>query len=1195
MKRLIVALILLLTFAITLASCGGTGDSAGNGSNETEDSTGGNTGSHLHEYPEEWERISFATCKKKGVSRKKCIICGEKSIYQYDEMLPHTVVKLEAIEGSCTQDGYTEGEQCSVCKTIITERVMTPKDSYHQYTEFVSIDKEPSLTSSGKATFKCSLCGATNPVEIDQYQTRLLKEKDIYNVETDTFNPAIDNRWKVFDGNKNTTGIYNTGDDWFGNEGDVLKITLMQEMVISELKLYIAGNWTFANVRLRDVKGNLVKEYSGVKANGAAYGGAANEFTVWKDISQKAYIIEIEITDNKNSYMNFKVAEIEVKAAKTDTRLPHTHDYRDFVKTTQEATCRKTGLASYACFCGGTKELDTPRAPHSYTILDTYVAPTCTTNGKTIYKCECGLPKEKTIESKGHMYEKLIGYLAEPTLASAGHATYKCIGCELTVSRDVAPLPIEELKHLRVEKIENGKVTIKFNVYGELPSVEIRYSESPIFDSNFNSAEKITGSREITATLDLDASLDKCYYVAIRPYNGSNYGKILTARVGGNSLIPIDYSSATVYHGEVLNSFAVMFDEQSDEYRTGSKAPETVLEKIFRDENDKVLYGSNLSPIIDLEYGHYVSSVYLYFKSFDQVSVRWSDTPVDFMAEDSEWDGVRTFTPVDGWNEVKLNTSTRYIQVVFKDGSAPYEVLVYGYQAGDGDVIATDERELPTVGELMGMCGFVASGAGNTPIESISCTNVLRDYHSFEWTYDSAKYPYLSSYFTGWMGNFDEKYRDYSQSGILVIPCFQWKLEGTSVSHKVGDDNLPVKNGNSYVKASFWERFDPHTYFTYSDAMFVFSARYGSTGSSELLSIVEQHTDSEMNAVGLGYIKWLELGNEPDGTWNGIHNYLSAYQLAAITSAGYDGHCKTMTSPVIRNGYHLGAKNADPNMKVAMAGISAASNDYIMSMCYWMKANRPDASVAIDAFNVHQYMSKQITLPNGEKAYVGMSPDEADLAGILSRLVAIRDKYFTDKEVWLTEFGWDTNQSYATTNSSHAYGDYTGRQVQAMWLTRAYLILSASGVDKATMYMCEDVGTVESEAVGKFATSGVIGFEYNQFGDVVEFKKDSYYYLYTLKNTLGGYTFEKEIEAYDEDVVIYKYTTDEGKTAYALWCKTSDGTISYDYQLKIDGDSATLVEAVYGDIDGVESALEADEYSYVSVNVSENPVYILVD
>ena len=565
------------------------------------------------------------------------------------------------------------------------------------------------------------------------------------------------------------------------------------------------------------------------------------------------------------------------------------------------------------------------------------------------------------------------------------------------------------------------------------------------------------------------------------------------------------------------------------------------------------------------------------------------------MSSDSLWDGFYVFNSKTGWNDITVNKNTRYIQVIFKDGQSPCEITAYGYQCGSGDTISQALPSLPTVGEMIGMCGFAGIGEGYTPVDSVNCTTVLREYHNFGWSYNDQNYPGKTMKFTnGTMGNFDESYKKFYDAGINVIPCFQWALVDTySVSHKVDENKNPIYNNGTIVMTSFFEKFDPHTYFTYANGMFLFSARYGSNKSNALINIMEPHVSEQKQVVGLGYIKWIELGNEPEGSWNGVHNYYSAYQLAALTSAGYDGHCSTMVSPVQNTGYHLGGKNADPNIKLAMAGVSGVSNEYITALCYWMKANRPDGKVALDAFNVHHYMSKQIEI-EGNKMSVGMSPEEANIAGILSQLVGIRNKYYTDKEVWITEFGWDTNQSYATVNSSHAYADFTGREVQAMWLTRTYLLLSAIGIDKATMYMCED-GGVEEECVGKFGTSGVIGFEYDENGKMIEVKKDSYYYLYTLKNTLGEYTFVESIKTYEDGVYVYKYQNASGKTAYAVWCGTSNGTEYKNYQIKIDGSSATLVEAVYGDIDGATSKLYSDDIGYVSVNVTENPVYVVVD
>ncbi len=1131
------------------------------------------------------------TCQSVGYTEKRqCSVCKEVTLESVE--IPkgeHTEEKDKAVSPTCSSTGLTEGSHCSVCKKVLVKQQVLPISNDHVYDEFAKVTSAPSFSSSGKGSITCTKCKKTESITFEKLLASKLTKDDIYSIETDIYNPAYDNRWKVVDGNKKVSSIYSAG-DWFGNVGDVLVITLNQEMVLTNLKIYTAGNYTTATIRVKD-SGGKVTLTKNIIANGAPNGGTPQEHTITSNAQIKAYTIEIEITSLKwEDPKTLKVSEVEITAAKQDTRIEHTHSYREYIENARAATCQQTGLDIYECYCGHQKEIESEKGEHIYDSLKSVVNVSCTENGTAVYECVCGATTTYETEAKGHIYYKLIGYSIEPTLSSSGKASFKCINCSLTEEKIIAPLSIEEINYLRVDKIENGRVTLKLNVYGEVPSYEIRYSTSEITEDNYKYATVInatvTGGNLVTLTFNLDASINKGYYVAVKPYSGINYGKMATIRVGGNEEIPIDYDKAQIYHGEVLNSFRDMFDGDIT----------TQLDLIFGNSGDTAeLYGSKLSPIVDLEYMHYVSKVGLYYtEAGKSVTVRWSDTPLDFQSENSLWDGYKTFTSTKGWNEIAINGATRYIQVIFTDGEAPNEVKAYGYQCGEGDEIATDRGTLPTIGEMMGMCGFVAGGGGHTPIDEVSCVGVLREYHNFGWSYSASNYGKQASFFTGsWMGNFDYEYRTYRAAGLNVIPCIQWKLgNGETISYKVDKNNLPVYSNGSLVKASFWERFNPHTYFVYADNVFAFSARYGTNNSLNLLEIAKLHC-SDTPSVGQGTLEWIEMGNEPEGSWNGIHNYLSAYQLAAATSATYDGHARTMVSPVT-GGYHLGGKNADPNIKLAMAGVSGISNEYITAMCYWMKANRADGKTAFDAFNVHNYMTKTITLPNGSSCTVGISPEEANIAGTLSQLIGIRDKYYPEKEVWITEFGWDTNQSYATVTSAHAYGDYTGRQVQAMWLTRTYLLLSAIGIDKADMYMCHDTG-VEATSVGKYNTSGVIAYEIDENGEEVKVKKDSYYYLYTLKNTLGEYSFDSQIEAYDENVMIYKYKTAEGKTAYALWCKTSDGTRADSYQLGIGATNATLVEAAYGDIDGVKTGLVADQYGYVSVNVTENPVYIVVD
>ncbi len=1185
MKRTIFALLLVLVLIFAFVACG---DKTADDSDKDTDTGSSGTPCTRHVYGE-WEEITPSTCFEKGLEVRYCTVC-EVKIQRFKETIPHTPEPMPDVAPTCYLDGSTGGMRCSVCSAVTEKPTPISKDTAHILDKIIS-ETKPSFSSSGKATLECSSCKQRIERTYDKYVPHTLTKDDIYSIEfNNDLNPAKENGYKMFDGNTKSDGLYATGQDWCGYVGDKIIITFKQEIYIKDITLYITGNETFGKIYVKKANGSSQSASLTAKnPNGAAVSVVSN-------YNSYAYQIEIEVTGIKwDDYKTFKVSEIVINAASAYADLSHSHVYREDVCVTKEATCSKRGEVDRACWCGKIQGYYTATVDHKYNTLveDSCVPVSCTSNGKNVYKCQwCSKTTDEEIKAKGHIYARLIECTKLPTASSQGKGTFMCIGCTLTAEKNIAPLAIEQVNYLRVSEIGTNTVTLKFNIYGDKPSYEVRYSTSEITDSNFSSATAITptitGSKEISAVIPLTVG-SNCYYVAIRPYSGENYGKIETVRVGGDKEIPIDYENAKVYHGEVLNSFAYLFDNDTS----------TRLDTIFRnptnDKNDSTnLQGTSLSPIIDLEYMHYVSKLRLYYADAGKsVTVRWSDTPVDFLAENTAWDGVKTISTTTGWNDVAIGEKTRYIQIIFKDGEAPSEVEAYGYQCGEGDLIASYRGELPTIGEMMGMCGFVAIGSGNTPIDSVICSTVLREYHNFGWSYVAKNYGGKASVFSNsTMGNFDEKYLSYRQAGINVIPCIQWQIgKQETISYKVDSNGNPLRLNGELIRASFWERFDPDTYFVYADNVFAFAARYGSNNSSELLAIASEQATGTTPVVGADVIEWIELGNEPDGSWNGINYYSSAYQLAAATSAAYDGHCATMKQQ-LSSGYHLGGKNADPNIKLALAGVSAISNEYLMAICYWQKANRPDGETAFDAFNVHQYMSKTVEM-NGYKVSVGMSPEEANLKGTLSKLVALRDKYYPEKEVWITEFGWDTNQSYATVNSSHAYGDYTGRQVQAMWLTRAYLLLSSMGVDKATMYMCEDTG-VEEEAVGKFGSSGVIAYEYDENGNVIEVKKDSYYYLYTLKNTLGDYTFYREIEAYDENVMIYEYKNEQGKSAYAAWCKTSDGTVSEGYQLRIDGTSAYTVENVYGDTDGKKTDITADEFSYVTIDISENPVYVVV-
>ncbi len=584
----------------------------------------------------------------------------------------------------------------------------------------------------------------------------------------------------------------------------------------------------------------------------------------------------------------------------------------------------------------------------------------------------------------------------------------------------------------------------------------------------------------------------------------------------------------------------------------------------------------------------------------------------------------------NGWTRIEIGREVRYVQIVYCDttledditlrynSQAPVEVLVYGYATGEGDKISNStQRELPTMGEFMGACGFTAGGGGNTTPVQLECFGVLREYINLGWVYNWANFPKkTTSLVASFMGNFDHNYGT-KYKDLIIIPCLQWN-----------ESSNPARVYNritgklSAEIASEADKFKPETYAAYADMTFQYAARYGSCRMGYLKDAVKAHSMG-VAKVGLNYLQWIELGNEPNGE---DQNGTTPYQLAALTSASYDGHQKTILADVYNPDdftYFFGGKNADPNFKIAMAGLAGIGSNYISSMVYWMKANRTDGCIAMDAFNVHTYFGKTFYL-NGQDITVGVSPEEFGLIDAMAVLTEFRDKYYPNVEVWITEFGWDTNQSYETMTSAHAYGEYSGREVQAMWLARAYLLLSASGVDKATMYMVED-GIDDRIASGKYGTCGIYACEMKdtydpETGKLIESEytgkmvaKEAYYILYTMKRALRDMSYQRELVSGNDDVWIYEYADKDGNYGYALWCPTSNGTKVADYKLYV-GDTdkkVTLISNNFEDHRAVTTeygqVLEPHTYTingddttlvpnngYVSVNVSENPVYVII-
>ena len=324
----------------------------------------------------------------------------------------------------------------------------------------------------------------------------------------------------------------------------------------------------------------------------------------------------------------------------------------------------------------------------------------------------------------------------------------------------------------------------------------------------------------------------------------------------------------------------------------------------------------------------------------------------------------------------------------------------------------------------------------------------------------------------------------------------------------------------------------------------------------------------------------IEVWNEQNATWAGRKTYFTPYEYAAMLSAAYDGHCGTM-------GATIGAKNADPGIEFVMGGTAGSDIAYVKAMHLWFKFNRPDGKFAADTINFHTYINTASNTQAQTSETQGLAPEVGGLKEIAQSLSRYRDKYLPEKKVILSEFGYDTN--IESPQGVRLFGALSAREIQAQWLMRSYMILNASGLDLAQMYMLRDSGP-EATSTGKYGSSGLITAP-----GANQEKKTSWYYLYTMKNTLRNMRYIREIPSGNKDVWIYQFRDDAGKNAYALWCPTMEDKKVRDFIFRPAGGKTdfTLIKPVDKSTVG-ENTLVSTTNGEVTIEwISETPIFLV--
>ncbi|MBS7563572.1 T9SS type A sorting domain-containing protein [Mucilaginibacter sp. Bleaf8] len=423
----------------------------------------------------------------------------------------------------------------------------------------------------------------------------------------------------------------------------------------------------------------------------------------------------------------------------------------------------------------------------------------------------------------------------------------------------------------------------------------------------------------------------------------------------------------------------------------------------------------------------------------------------------------------------------------------------------------------------------------------------------------------------GW--NYDAIYQRCKAEGIEVLADLKtlpdWMLV-TYPEDMRDSENVPVRYGKDFT--------DPKSYMEQARVAFQYVARYGSnTGvDSTLVSVnpKQRWTHDDVNVVkrGMGLIQYIECDNERDKWWKGRKAYQTAYEYAANLSAFYDGHLNTM-------GPGVGVKNADPDMKVVMAGLASPNTDYVRAMVDWCIQHRgykPDGSVNLcwDVINYHLYSNDAHSTQNGYSTR-GVAPEVSEAGQVAQNFLETAHQYVGDMPVWVTELGYDVNQG--SIYKAIPIGDKTTLQTQADWILRSALLYARVGVDRIFFYQAYDDNAASPI---QFGSSGLINPDRT--------RKPAADYLYQTQKILGRYVYKQTLNA-DPIVDCYEYN---GRPAYALLVPDEKGRTAK-YTLDLGGaDSASIYTPKIGSDNMDVKKLKLTD-GQLELTVTETPLFVI--
>lgn len=325
-----------------------------------------------------------------------------------------------------------------------------------------------------------------------------------------------------------------------------------------------------------------------------------------------------------------------------------------------------------------------------------------------------------------------------------------------------------------------------------------------------------------------------------------------------------------------------------------------------------------------------------------------------------------------------------------------------------------------------------------------------------------------------------------------------------NLSWDVGDDPA---NDTQFPRAAIgynwnniygpWKQNGFHTLAAVQMGGFTDASWVGKTGEAEKYGrAFAQHFGP---THGNGLVESVQIGNEP----------------GFLSDATYKAIFRNMAQ---------GIRAVDPALPIVTSNTRVGpSGQYHKSLSIF---EDPEMTPLFDVISINTYAQLE-GWPTWRRSYPE-DPRLTQQAEILAT-IAWRDEHAPGKQIWITEFGYDS-----TTQPNHTSGtwkDWVGvtDTQQAQYITRSFLTFSKLDVDRAYMFWFDDKDSPSNHGSSGLTRNGV--------------PKPSYWAMAHLNQTLGDYRFDEVVVERAGDVHVYQYEHGDDPDAliWAIWSPTGEG------------------------------------------------------